>query len=89
MDKLKFGGLAVIKNKKDKNIEQLVVKYDDGTEKVIKKGAIVELGNNENEEEQTLSMEFADCKGIDLTSIVLGFVQMGAEMGLFNNLEEE
>lgn len=74
----------MIKNKKDNNVEQIVIKYDDGTERIISKGVIVELGNSEGKEEQTLSMEFADCKGTDLTTIILGFVQMGVEMGMFD-----
>lgn len=71
--------------KNEKNVRNIVIKYDDGTEREINKGAIVEYdtdGENAN-----LRFEFKDCNGKDLVNIVYGVMEMGVNMGMFNDSE--
>lgn len=77
-----------MKKQKDNNVEKIIVKYDDGTEKEIKKGVIITDKINEDLD-HNLTFEFADMKGNELANIVFGVMQMGSEMGLFDNLEED
>lgn len=77
-----------MKNKKDNMVEKIIVKYDDGTEKEIKKGLVItddiDVYNDHN-----LTFEFADMRGSEIANIIFGVMQMGSEMGLFDNLEGE
>lgn len=70
-------------NKKENNLDKIVLKYDDGTEKEISKGVVITL-NSVDEDESTLNFEFAHMKGNELTDIILGVMQMGVEIGIFN-----
>ncbi|RXM77191.1 hypothetical protein DP144_06565 [Clostridium tetani] len=70
--------------KKDINIEKIIIKYEDGTEKEIEKGTVITLGKEKENNEIDMNFEFANCSGKDLTSIIFGVMQMGAEMGLFD-----
>ena len=70
-------------NEKENNLEKIVLKYDDGTEKEISKGVAITL-NSINEDEKTLNFEFAHIGGSELTDIILGVMQMGVEIGIFN-----
>lgn len=73
-----------IKNIKEENdVDQIIVKYDDGTERVIRKGAVIEY--KEEGEEGTLTFEFVDISGKELTSIIYGATEMGVKMGMFED----
>lgn len=73
-----------IKNiKEENNVDQIIVKYDDGTERVIRKGAVIEY--KEEGKEGTLTFEFADIKGEELASIIYGVTEMGVKMGMFED----
>lgn len=76
------------KIQKDNAVEKIIVKYNDGTEKEITKGLIITDKVNENEE-HNLTFEFANMAGKELSDIVLGVMQMGSEMGMFNDIEDE
>ncbi|MEX0083533.1 hypothetical protein AB2T90_13970 [Clostridium butyricum] len=71
--------------KEEKNVKNIVIKYDDGTEREINKGAVVEYDTDG--EKANLGFEFKDCSGKDLVNIVYGVMKMGANMGLFNDSE--
>ena len=70
---------------KEKNITNIVIKYDDGTEREISKGTVVEY--NLDGEKANLEFEFKDCNGKDLVNIVYGVMEMGVNMGMFNDSE--
>lgn len=72
-------------SKTENNIKNIVIKYDDGTEREIQKGAVIEYKTDE--EKANLEFEFKDCKGKDFINIVYGVMEVGANMGLFNDRE--
>lgn len=68
-----------------KDIEQIVVKYSDGTEKVINRGMVLTM--QADGEDTDLTMEFAKCSGQDLSVIAYGFLEMSVKMGLLDELD--
>lgn len=74
----------------EKDIENFVVNYTDGTQRVIDKGFFCEINEGE---ETTLSFLMAQCSGKDIATIVYGCVELGYKMGLFrgqdNNEDDE
>lgn len=72
-----------------KDIERIIVKYDDGTEKEISKGVIITLNKNENQDEEKMTFEFADIKRNELANILYGVIQMGNKIGLFGGGDED
>ena len=72
-----------------KDIEKIIVKYDDGTEKKINKGVIITLNKNENQDEEKMTFEFADIKRNELANILYGVIQMGNKIGLFDGGEDD
>lgn len=72
---------------KDVEIEKIIIKYEDGTEKEITKGAVVNMTPEENTDEVTLNFEFIDFSGNDLTNLIYGITEMGVRMGLFEDNE--
>ena len=72
-----------------KDIEKIIVKYDDGTEKEISKGVIITLNKNENQDEEKMTFEFADIKRNELANILYGVIQMGNKIGLFGGGDED
>jgi hypothetical protein len=75
--------------KNDVDVEKIVIKYADGTEKEITKGAVINMTPNEETDEVTMNFEFVDFKGTDLTNMVYGVVEMGTRMGMFDGSEDE
>lgn len=72
-----------------KDIERIIVKYDDGTEKEISKGVIITLNKNENQDEEKMTFEFADIKRNELANILYGVIQMGNKIRLFGGGDED
>lgn len=70
----------------EKDIENFVVNYTDGTQRVIDKGFFCEI--NEGKEEATLSFLMAHCRGEDIATIVYGCVELGYKMGLFGGQDK-
>lgn len=76
-----------MKKKKESLVENIVLKYEDGTEKKINKGVIITVGEVDSEGDTTMNFEFANCKGEDLTSIIWGVMNMADEMGMLDNIK--
>ena len=72
-------------NKTDNNIEKIVIKYDDGTEKEINKGVIIT--DDVNGDDHKLTFEFANVTGEEVADIVYGVTDMGIQIGLFGKEE--
>ncbi len=67
-------------------VENFVVNYVDGSRRVIEKGFFCEIRQDQGE--CTLSFILSHCSANDLGTIVLGCVELGAELGLFGNHKE-
>lgn len=61
-------------------VENFIVNYSDGSQRIIKKGFFCEI--QEGAEETALSFIMAHCGGRDLETIVLGCVQLGVKLGM-------
>lgn len=68
------------------DIENFIVNYSDGTQKVVDKGFFCEI--TEEDEEAHLEFFMAHCSGRDLETIILGCVHLGAKLGMFENKKE-
>lgn len=70
---------------KEKEIKEIVVYYDDGTEETINKGFI----GNMKENDGNIDMVFTMChiSGKDLENIVWGILQLGDKLGMFDDQE--
>jgi len=78
-----------MKKVKDNMVEKIIVKYDDGTEKEILKGVIITDEDTYNEDgDHNLTFEFASMSGTEVANVIIGCVQLGTELGLFNDAEE-
>lgn len=75
-----------VMKKKSKTIKNLYIQYDDGVFEEIEKGAA--LSYKLNGEEANVSLNFKDCSGKDCFNIIYGIINMAAEIGLFNEGEE-
>ena len=62
------------------DVDNFIVNYSDGTQRVIDKGFFCEI--KEEDGESVLSFIMARCAGRDLETIVLGCVQLGVKLGL-------
>ena len=74
-------------SKTENNVKNIVIKYDDGTEREIKKGAVIEYKTDE--EKADLEFEFKGCNGKDFVNIVYGVIEMAANMGMFESEDDE
>lgn len=72
----------------EKEIKNFVFNYTDGTSETVEKGFFCHIKDEPNGE-VTLSFEFAGVSGKDLTQIVLGCVELGARLGMFDKKESE
>ncbi|MCD3321672.1 hypothetical protein G8V07_14595 [Clostridium botulinum D/C] len=72
--------------KQKESLVQIVLKYEDGTEKEINKGAVITLGEVDENGDTDLILQFANCKGKDLTTIVWGVLNMANETGILDEI---
>ena len=62
-------------------VENFIVNYSDGTQRIIDKGFFCEIKEEESGE-SVLSFIMSHCAGRDLETIVLGCVQLGVKLGM-------
>lgn len=62
-------------------VENFIVNYNDGSQRIIEKGFFCEIKEEESGE-SVLSFIMAHCSGRDLETIVLGCVQLGVKLGM-------
>lgn len=77
----KFGGA-------DFTIEDYWQNVTGGTSETVEKGFFCKIKDEPNGE-ATLSFEMVGVSGKDLTQIVLGCVELGARLGMFDKKESE
>ena len=66
--------------KSEKDLKMIKVIYEDGTEKEIEKGAVVQL--QETKETDSMTMEFVDITKVDLMKIIYGIMSLSVETEL-------
>lgn len=73
---------------KEANLEKIILKYDDGTEKEIDKGLVI---NNKclDNGDCKLEMEFVNMKGTELRNVIYGVLEFGYKSGILEDLLEE
>lgn len=72
----------------EKEIKNFVFNYTDGTSETVEKGFFCKIKDEPNGE-ATLSFKMVGVSGKDLTQIVLGCVELGARLGMFDKKESE
>ena len=65
----------------EQEVENFIVNYSDGSQRIIEKGFFCEIKEEETGE-SVLSFIMAHCSGRDLETIVLGCVQLGVKLGM-------
>lgn len=68
---------------KEKDIQKIIIKYDDGTEKEIEKGVVI-TDKVIEDGDYNLTFEFANMQGSELVTIIFGVTEMGVNIGLFD-----
>lgn len=68
------------------DVDNFIVNYSDGTQRVIEKGFFCEI--TPGEEESTLSFIMAHCAGRDLETIVLGCIELAYKLGFLSDHAE-
>ena len=69
----------------EKNIEKIVIHYDNGEENTIHKG----IKEDTESEEATLDFTMCHISGRDLEMIVMGCLQLGERLGMFDGRKEK
>lgn len=72
------------KEGEEPDVDNFIVNYSDGTQRVIEKGFFCEMKPEGNE--CVLSFIMAHCSGRDLETIVLGCIELGVKLGLLPGL---
>lgn len=67
----------------NREIEKIVVVYDDGSTKEITKGCAWNLPEDEVTDPVELCLELVNCGGKDLEMIVSSAIQLGMQLGMF------
>lgn len=70
-------------NKRD--LVKIIMKYDDGTEEIIEKGVVITVKPSDEEETETITLDFANISGREATNIVHGVTQFGIRAGMFGD----
>lgn len=72
----------------EKDIKNFTIHYTDGTSKTVEKGFFCNI-KDEPDGGSTLGFNMVGCSGKDLSTIVLGCINLGAKLGLFDEKESE
>lgn len=70
----------------EKDVEKFTVHYSDGTEKTIEKGFFCEIKKEKGE--NILTFVMCHCAGDDLRTIIAGCIQLGIELGYFDQSDD-
>lgn len=72
-----------------KNIEKIVIHYDNGEENTIHKGFMCGIKEDTESGEATLDFTMCHISGRDLEMIVMGCLQLGERLGMFDGRKEK
>ena len=73
----------------EKNIEKIVIHYDNGEENTIHKGFMCGIKEDTESGEATLDFTMCHISGRDLEMIVMGCLQLGERLGMFDGRKEK
>lgn len=74
---------------KDTDIEKIKVDYEDGEVIELEKGAVVSFKSDIENDELKVIIEMLNIGPGELRALVLGMVDLGSKMGIFDELEGE
>lgn len=72
----------------EKEVKDFAINYTDGSSVTVDKGFFCNI-QEEPGGVSNLKFELVGCSGKDLTQIVLGCVELGARLGMFDKKESE
>lgn len=72
----------------EKNIEKIVIHYDNGEKNTIHKGFMCDIKEDTESGEATLDFAMCHISGRDLEMIVMGCLQLGERLGMFDGRKE-
>ena len=72
----------IMSDKKDKDIKNFIINYEDGTSKTVEKGFFCEMRENEDGS-GNLIFNMVDVQGKELERIVTGCIYLGENLGMF------
>ena len=72
----------------DKELIEIKIKYDNGEEKIVKQGAVINFEALEDDEVNA-TFHFLGISGQDLNLLVTSVVQLGMKLGMFDDEEAE
>lgn len=72
----------------EKEIKDFAINYTDGSSKTVEKGFFCNI-KDEPDGGSTLGFDMVGCSGKDISTIVLGCINLGAKLGLFDKKESE
>ena len=72
----------------EKEVKDFVINYTDGSSATVDKGFFCNI-QEESDGVSNLKFELVGCSGKDMATIILGCVNLGAKLGLFDNKERE
>lgn len=72
----------------EKEIKDFTINYTDGSSKTVEKGFFCNI-KDEPDGGSTLGFDMVGCSGKDISTIVLGCINLGAKLRLFDKKESE
>lgn len=72
----------------EKEIKDFTINYTDGSSKTVEKGFFCNI-KDEPDGGSTLGFDMVGCSGKDISTIVLGCINLGTKLGLFDKKESE
>lgn len=72
----------------EKEIKDFTINCTDGSSKTVEKGFFCNI-KDEPDGGSTLGFDMVGCSGKDISTIVLGCINLGAKLGLFDKKESE
>lgn len=67
----------------EKDIEKIVLHYDDGTTETVDKGFIASLTSSDDDETCEITFHMAHISGDELCNMIEGVATLGIKLGLF------
>ena len=71
-----------------RDIEKITVDFNGGNKEVVTKGFLVNLGEGENENERTISVNMVNMKKRDLTDMVNAVLLFAEQFGILDQILE-
>ena len=74
-----------MENNNEKTAKRIVIEFDDGTEKVLEKGACISFNTESDDyDDMTVSFDFINFAGSELEMLVRAVLEVGIKLGMFD-----